>query len=326
MTKEVLFDAVGQIDDCFVLAVADIVEVKGNSASQYSKHRIYRTILIAAIIASLLTAVAYATNWFGLGSTRMSTGDNLKEDDFLSHMDSISLNGIVGSPEYEASAEWLGFVYDYQNQKYQEAEKDGISWPSDDESWATAYSQYGDFYRLYTVYDDTMADKLIEIAGKYSLRVHEKEYTPGNKAGFLRLTGTENSIPMPGDEGWFEGYCFEDGSFVVSAAFSRDWQSEYSVLKNCYGSIPTISLPIRQETLDQMSEREYTTKSGAEICISREPERADGTHSVFVTYMGETSQVLAWRCLTGDESEDEQFAELFDFYAIDKAVLNTDGF
>ena len=65
MTKEQFFDAFGQIDGAYVLAAGDAIYGKTETA-RVSYKKLVRTLIIAAVIAALLTLTAYAAGWFGL--------------------------------------------------------------------------------------------------------------------------------------------------------------------------------------------------------------------------------------------------------------------
>lgn len=65
MTKEQFFDAFGQIDGAYVLAAGDAIYGKTETA-RVSYKKLVRTLIIAAVIAALLTLTAYAAGLFGL--------------------------------------------------------------------------------------------------------------------------------------------------------------------------------------------------------------------------------------------------------------------
>ena len=130
MTKEKFFDLFGQIDSSYILAVEDVHNVSSKTI-QFSRKRIARTILIAAIIASLMMLTAYATGLFGLVSRFIKDPGSTIENNTVPseaaevldslravhHRDYISLSGVAGSPEYQAAAEWLAFKGNYADQK-----------------------------------------------------------------------------------------------------------------------------------------------------------------------------------------------------------------
>ena len=68
MTKEQFFDAFGQIDGTYVLAAGDVLYGKAETA-HVSYKKLVRTLIIAAVIAALLTLTAYAAGWFGNGAS-----------------------------------------------------------------------------------------------------------------------------------------------------------------------------------------------------------------------------------------------------------------
>ena len=134
MTKEQFFDAFGQIDGAYVLAAGDALYGKGETA-RVSYRKLVRTLIIAAVIAALLTLTAYAAGWFGLtgrvinapGSSALpgEAGEAVDRLHTVHHRDYISLGGVTGSAEYQAAAEWLAFKGGYADKKTAEQTERG---------------------------------------------------------------------------------------------------------------------------------------------------------------------------------------------------------
>ena len=121
-----------------ILAVEDVLS-RNSKVAHLPGKRIVRTLLIAAVIASLMTLTAYATGLFGiisriikdpgseiqsgtLSSEAAEVVDSLRN---VHHRDYISLSGVTGSPEYQAAAEWLAFKGSYADQKTAEQITEG---------------------------------------------------------------------------------------------------------------------------------------------------------------------------------------------------------
>ena len=66
MTSEQFFDAFGQIDATYVLAVDEILAHGFQKNASSTRRKILCTALIAAVIAGLMTVTAYAAGLFGL--------------------------------------------------------------------------------------------------------------------------------------------------------------------------------------------------------------------------------------------------------------------
>lgn len=214
MTKENFFDLFGQIDSSYILAVEDVHNVNSKTI-QFSRKRITRTILIAAIIASLMMLTAYATGLFGLVSRFIKDpGSTVKNNTVPSeaaevldslravhHRDYISLSGVAGSPEYQAAAEWLTFKGNYADQKTAEQIEKGetyYEWRDLERSFAPD-EKAKEICRLYQVWDETMWETLNEIADRNGLNLHSER---------TLLIGDRNPQREHGK--------YEDGSFVIS--------------------------------------------------------------------------------------------------------------
>ena len=112
MNKDQFFDVFGQIDPAYVFAVDEILAGVGTKPAAFSRRKLIRAALIAAVILGLLTVTAYAAGLFGLqerlirdpAPTRQSAGlteDTEKTLDQLQsvhHRDHLSLSGVNGSP------------------------------------------------------------------------------------------------------------------------------------------------------------------------------------------------------------------------------------
>ena len=73
-----------------------------------------RTLMLAAALVLIVAfgSVAYATGWFGLRSAVMYH-DNGDPDQPYGNTDVMSLQGLAGSPEFEANARWHAFYESY---------------------------------------------------------------------------------------------------------------------------------------------------------------------------------------------------------------------
>mgnify|MGYP004727197219 CR=1 FL=1 len=263
MTKERFFDVFGQIDPAYILA-ADAA-LRGRGRARRRRRRIVRTALLAAAIAGLLTATAYAAGWFGLTGRLIKDSDSaeagaaaVEAEDVLNalrpvhHRDYISLGGVVGSPEYQAAAEWLAFRGSYADEKTaQQLENGGTycEWRDLERSFAPD-ARTREICRLYQVWDQTMWERLQLIAEKHSLALHSSR------------------TPLYG--GWKqtrEQGIYEDGSFVASLTAEVDGQScLYTLYHERGGSIPCDDMTA--SAADEYAEWEYTAADGRSVSIA----------------------------------------------------------
>lgn len=183
MTKEQFFDAFGQIDGAYILAAGDALYGKAETA-RVSYKKLVRTLIIAAVIAALLTLTAYAAGWFGLAGRVINdpggsslpgeAGGTVDRLHTVHHRDYISLGGVIGSAEYQAAAEWLAFKGEYADKKTAEQTEQGqpyYEWRDLERSFA-ADEETREICRLYQVWDGTMWAKLQEISARYGLALH----------------------------------------------------------------------------------------------------------------------------------------------------------
>ena len=119
-----------------------------------------RTIAVLAAVVCLLLAcgaTAVATNLFGLRDLIIAPEAEVGFDGNKETVELISLQGYADSPEAQAAGEWQEFYAAYVP-----------TLNLDNSIFAP-----GTAYNNYSVYDQTMADKLEEIAEKYHLTLYE---------------------------------------------------------------------------------------------------------------------------------------------------------
>lgn len=262
MTKDRFFYAFGQIEPMYVLAAGDILY--SGKAVRKPSVRAVRTILIAAAIAVLMTLTAYAAGWFGLSDrlindpgehTDVPSGEAAEILHTLRpihHRDYISLSGVIGSPEYQAAAEWLVFRGSYADAKTAEQFDSGkpyYEWRDLERGFAPD-AQTKEICRLYQVWDAAMWKKLQEIAERYGLSLH-----------------TSRTL-IPGDLNQSRDYGrYEDGSFAVSAAAEIERQSYmYDFYFEWNGYIPCDDMAAGGA--DEYAEWEYTNVHGQSVSIA----------------------------------------------------------
>lgn len=309
MTKDQFFDTFGQINATYILAVEDVLS--GNSKVVHlPRKRIVRTILIAAVIASLMTLTAYATGLFGLISRiikdprseiqNSSLPSEAAEvlDSLLSvhHRDYISLSGVTGSPEYQAAAEWLAFKGSYADQKTAEQIAEGktyYEWRDLERSFAPD-EKAKEICRLYQVWDATMWEKLQEIADNYNLSLHWER------------------TPIIGDwDQQREHGKYEDGSFTVTVAQPF---GIYRLYLERAGSLPCDDMTAG--STDEYEEWEYTNTHGQSVSIAMRDVSTNETWSqvdylIFYSNNSVTMTITATydHPLNDNASEDKAYAE-----------------
>lgn len=291
-----------------------------------------RILLAAAILTALFSATAYAAGWFGLRSRAVQTGIEIDTPDFeavgkdaAEKSEAVLLIpvGYQQSAEYQAAEEWYELTLRYCQEKNAECEAAGHgAWDWMDVEAAKAI--LGDSQSIYNAFDGVLAEKLLEISGKYGVALHSAMAYPASLSEFYRLTGTEPfGLPEYGDQ--VPAYVFEDGSFHVEGSFSLHGIScDFSLERALAGTLPPYTRLLHDP--DAYEEWTYTTASGAAVCIdwSKEADHmyydyGEGSanlrygHTVTVHYAQDGAFLTLWGYVPGGKEDAEALADLFDF-------------
>ena len=314
MTKEQFFDAFGQIDGAYVLAAGDAIYGKTETA-RVSYKKLVRTLIIAAVIAALLTLTAYAAGLFGLtgrvindpGGSVLSgeAGEAVDRLRAVHHRDYVSLGGVIGSAEYQAAAEWLAFKGGYADKKTAEQTEQGqpyYEWRDLERSFA-ADNETKEICRLYQVWDETMWAKLQEIAARYGLALHTER----------------RAIANAGDQSREHG-AYEDGSFHISAAAIIGQERYlYEVYLEKSGCLPCDDMTAGGAC--EYEEWEYTAGRGDKVSIAvrdMSTNEAWAQYELLVLYSGDGA-VMTVRASYGCQrvnGDEKLLADSIDFSAV----------
>ena len=159
MDSNDLFDIIGETPEKHVL---DAANTKATPVQKIPPKRMW---LIAAIIALILCLVGCAIVYV-LAIEDMAFGNKVREyyDGSTEEVTLLSLQGIKGTPGYQATKEWYDWLETYDT--------DGTVWDSH-----KAYgADFGDEYYTYGIYSQEMKEKLDEICEKYDLKLMGKMY------------------------------------------------------------------------------------------------------------------------------------------------------
>ena len=307
MNKDQFFDVFGQIDPAYVFAVDEILAGAVTKPAAFSRRKLIRAALIAAVILGLLTVTAYAAGLFGLqerlirdpAPTGQSAGlaeDTEKTLDQLQsvhHRDHLSLSGVNGSPEYRAAAEWLAYKGSHADQMAAEQLEQGkayYEWRDLERSFAPD-EQTKEICRLYQVWDEAMWDKLQEIAEKYGLALH---------------TGRTAFPGVPRDYG-----IYEDGSFSAAIEAIARIGFSYTIYLERPGTLPADDLAAGTEEYEEWA---YSNAWGDELSIARCAD--DDWALVFYTGESATITLRVWYGGGEDHSLLESCADRINFGAV----------
>lgn len=181
MRREDLFHAIGMVDDQRLARCEKRMEpsaiIRKEDSSMKTDQKIPKMWLIAAIIAAMVFMMGCAIVYV-LSIEDVALGDKLQEyfDGSSENVTLLSLQGIAGTPGYEASKEWYEWLETYDT--------DGAVYHSDE-----AFSEdFGDDYYAYSIYSREMKEKLDEICAKYDLDLLGKMHVdPDVEAGCKAL-------------------------------------------------------------------------------------------------------------------------------------------
>ena len=190
LNREKLLFALNAIEDEDLEKTRRSLQYRIREKGGGSPRRLWRTLLIAAIIAALMLGTAYAVGLVGLG--------NMRAGEFLG-MKVLSMEGLSDSPEGQALQEWLVYYNEHMDD------------PFDPEEAFALTAEYGN----YGVTTKEMAQKVDELCEKYGLKKLGKLVTPQDEKSFYKTAGvgklTKGSEHYEND--YLGGYVYPDGTF-----------------------------------------------------------------------------------------------------------------
>ena len=234
---------------------------------EHPKRRTFRRSLLLAAALGLIVAfgsVAYATGWFGLRSAVMYH-DNGDPDQPYGNTDVMSLQGLAGSPEFEANARWQAFYDSY--------DPDGAILASVGNSDTGLEPRY-DAYPCYT---REMADTLDAIAEESGLELLSglTLYGAAELPDWMRNTLPQSCGAF--DHCIYDAYSFDNGSFKTDGAFffcDARWpyETNYQFVCNRKGYLSVSYLAIGDA--DDYTQWAYETASGVTVTLALGPDKA----------------------------------------------------
>ncbi|MBO5016975.1 MAG: hypothetical protein J6C92_14385 [Bacteroidaceae bacterium] len=313
MNSNDLFDIIGETPERYVLDAAN-ANAKVIPMRKRSPKRMW---LIAAIIALILCLVGCAVAYV-LSLDGMILGTEFIEDRTgeTEPRTSLSLQGYVGSPSYQAAKEWFDFLQTYDPDGAIEFsdEADNVEFPED--------------YQFYHLYSVEMKEKLDAICQKYSLELLGPMIVDTTTENMFHELGI-NGVLREGAQAEVEwstgspGYFFRNGTFdvefgVTLTGENNPWPYENVVFFRCHNksSFDAVFLSMADPT--QFEEWNYTTSAGVEVLLVMGPDGALIVADIgdyFITVGG--IETKAGNILDGEHTMTreglEAYAEIFDF-------------
>lgn len=283
--------------------------------------RVRRAVLTAAVLISavVLTAFCYVTDVFGLRGVDLGpeelTVPELHGDGSLTYdtvtVDSISMQGLTDSPEYQACREWKEFLAGY--------DPDGALLAAVGNSPTGVSSEY----EAYLCYTQEMADEVDRLCEKYSLALLGVSITDEDVDTLLEQVSAEGlfgAAPEGVSNEAYWGYRYSDGTFFLegAATFSGllPMRIDYQFSRAVKGSLSTLTLNVGR--VADYTQWTYTTRNGVPLLLA-----TNGGSKALVIADREESFVVVnvlgdWETGRFDVTRGdlEIFAESFDFTAI----------
>lgn len=259
-----LLETTGSIRDKYIL--------EAHSQTAVPKKRIpsKRLFLMAAIIALMLLLVGCVAVILGLRDMYLGeyTYDAGFEETGVSN--SISLQGYVGSPGYQAAKEWQDYlaVYDSDGTLLKEADQTGYESPIE--------------YMAYLCYTSEMEAKIDEICGKYGLQLLGPTNLTDNPMRMFTDLGIDNII-ADGTVALvdFDGgaYYYQDGTFQLPGITTLTWKGNpwphpVRYTYRCVMKTAFDGVALNVGDLNQYDEWTYTVKDGTEVLLALSEEKA----------------------------------------------------
>ena len=271
-----LFDNLGRIPDRYVLEADAALGLSGRKKRRAGK-KLWRTVLIAAVIAALMGVTAYAMGLLGLRERIFPVEGAEKVV--------VVPNGLKGTKTYEGTGEWWIWQDEHRND------------PGD---YSLSFLQGNDQKRktcqLYWALTPEAADKLYEIAETYDLELYSESVTADSMERLTALTGIQPFL-TEGEVAFTGGYVFADGSFKAEGFLNVDeFSLGYVLSRFSTGALYPYGGVTR---LQDYSERDYETAMGQTVNIVSFPNRME---LWYLSADGETFVALQLRNMPGQAS------------------------
>lgn len=181
-------------------------------------------------------------------------------------VDMISLQGMAGSPEHKAVAEWEEFLETY--------DADGRILAEVGNAPTGLEEEYGE----YLCYTQEMADKIEEICGKYQLKklsgfaVADSYEDLCEKTGCGDICGESESTLLTYGSGYYyaDGTLLMEGTGVVTGEDAC--MTDFQLSCDRKGTFNGTALNVGD--LDDYKQWEYETKNGAKVLLANSDHKA----------------------------------------------------
>lgn len=197
---DILFDVLGGVSDRFLLEAEDLLRLGEGKPRGRGKAKLWKTALLAAVLALLLAAAAYAAgllHW--KDQTYAIEGTNRVI---------VVPNGLRGTKAYEGAAAWWTWVSTQRE-----------TWTEPDWSFTQGNDALRKTCETYRAATPEAAAKLREIAETYGLELYSESFTLTGREQLYEFSGMQPYVKDGTDE-MQGGYIFPDGSFMAEGGLA----------------------------------------------------------------------------------------------------------
>lgn len=310
-----LLTALGGVKDTYVIGAEDFRQGK-HKVKHISTRKMW---FIAAVIALALLLVG-CTVAYVLSLKDMAFGEEVQEyyDGSSQNRTLLSLQGVEGTPGYQASKEWYEWrqTYDTDESVYHSEE---------------AFSEdFGDAYYAYNLYSREMKDKVDEICAKYDLELLGKMYVDPDVEAACEALQIQGILrpDAQAEADWGSIRYYENGSFAVEGDMTLTGEAEARIVS--YDCIRKDAFVDSYESVGPIGSYEewtYTTSDGVDVLMVIEKESISG-HAFMIVDRGPYIFSFSAYDFEGSrpikKEELEAFADAFDFTVEPQRVSSED--
>lgn len=263
MTALELLEAIGTLEDALILGAR---EDRSRVARPWR-----RAVLIAAAIALALLlvgcTVAYVLSLQGLKMDQATYTVPAGEADPIERTyttDVISLQGIRGTPGYQAAMEWSAFLEGYDQDKTLLHRADELGWFPPME------------YMSYNCYTQEMVEEIDAICGKYGLELLGPVYDAnGDVEGMLSQLGIDSILRADavGQFLHYAGYFYRDGTFQLEGETTlipdgKIWRATISYQYRCVMKTAFDGVYLAVGDIEDYDQWSYTLADGTTALLA----------------------------------------------------------
>ena len=257
-----------EISDSNVIAFDNSVKVEDSVNTElraYTGRRVTmkKLILVAAIVAAALCLVGFAYAMVKLRDISVGKYTDIQpnpqnpSETITVTNEYISMQGLQGSPEYQATKEWQDFlnVYDIEGAILAET--------------GNSSTGYGELTLFYQIYNQEMYDKLVEIADKYDLKLHSELNVVSLEELYYRVGGS-----FIGDGLYYSnGYIYENGTLQLDGDAVINGELVIIQLRRAVKG--TLDEPVLNiGNAEEYQELQYETSCGEQVILALGADKA----------------------------------------------------